>query len=111
MPNAISSQEILKFCADKTRSIVSHNCFREDRRCHQDQIRERSPDVEVLNPEAPHVFDSPTPTVEAETPTEVVLPPPPTASDGGCIQASPPVEHRIYPSRDRKTMDRYESKW
>ena len=58
----------------------------QDRRCHQDQIRKRSPDVEVPNPEAPHVFDSPTPTVEAETPTEVLLPPPPTTSDGGCIQ-------------------------
>ena len=57
------------------------------------------------------MFDSPTPTVEAETPSEVVLPPPPTASDGGCIQASPPVERRIYASRDRKTVDRYESKW
>ena len=79
--------------------------------CHQDQIRKRSPNVEVLNPEAPHVFDSPTPTVEAETPTEVVLPPPPTASDGGRVQVSPPVERRIYPSRDRKIVDRCESKW
>ena len=46
------------------------------------------------------MFDSPTPTVEAETPTEVELPPPPTSSDGGRVQASPPVECRIYPSRD-----------
>ena len=76
----------------------------QDRRCHQDQIRKRSPDVEVPNPEAPDVFDSP-------TPTEVVLPPPPTSSDGGHVQASPPVECRIYPSRDRKTVDRYEPKW
>ena len=57
------------------------------------------------------MFDSLTPTVEAKTPTDVVLPPPPTSSDGGHFQASPPVEHRIYSSRDRKTVDRYESKW
>ena len=42
----------------------------QDRCCHHDQIRKRSPDVEVPNPEAPDVFDSPTPTVEVETPTE-----------------------------------------
>ena len=73
----------------------------QDRR-HQDHIWKRSPDVEVPNPEAPDVFDSPTPTVEADTPTEVVLLPPPTSSDGGRVLASP-VERKIYPSRDRKT--------
>ena len=56
------------------------------------------------------MLDSPTPTVEAETPTEVVLPSPLISSDGGRVQASP-VERRIYPSRDRKTVDQYESKW
>ena len=83
----------------------------QDRRCHQDQIWKRSPDVEVPNPEAPDVFDSTTPTVEPDTPTEVVFLPPPTSNEGGCVQAYPPVERKIYPSRDRNTVDRYELKW
>ena len=82
----------------------------QDRCCHQDQIRKRSPDVEVPNPVAPDLFDSRTPTVEAGRPTGVVLLSLPTSSDGGRVQASPPVERKIYPSRDRKTVDRFEPK-